>query len=207
MFTGIIESVAAVESIRRSSDGMDLLIRSPDSSFDDVALGDSICVSGICLTVNKCDEPDRVGVFVSNETIARSKFGDLGNGELVNIEHPLTINKGLSGHVVTGHVDGLAQCVDSQADGASTCLAFFVDQKDNLGQYIAQKGSIAIEGVSMTVNAVNDTAKGTDFSVNLIPFTQKATTLGQIVAGDYVHIEVDILARYAKRVLEATDAK
>jgi len=202
MFTGIIESVGTVESVMPYSEGMELLIRSNDPHSDEIVLGQSVCVSGICLTVSECGEYGSIGVFVSNETMRRSRYTKFYEGASVNIEYSLTMYKGIDGHIVTGHVDGVAQCVESKPDGASTFLEFSVANESGLGRCIAPKGSIAIDGVSMTVNDVNDTDAGTNFSVNLIPYTRDATTLGKVVTGTLVHIEVDILARYAMRAIE-----
>ena len=201
MFSGIIESIGTVQSVARSSDGL-LMRFSPNSaSGKDVQLGDSIAVNGVCLTVTSY-EAENVQVFISNETLARSRFGTMCEHSLVNIEHPLTVSKGLSGHVVTGHVDGLAKCTEVKPDGASTLLAFLIEEHNGLGEFIAEKGSIAIDGVSMTVNRVTDLEAGTEFTVNLIPYTQTATTLGDVKVEQFVHIEVDILARYAKRAID-----
>ena len=205
MFTGIIETVGKVTSVERSSDGINVFFSAPGCEAKNIKRGDSIAIDGICLTVTDF-AGESLKVFVSNETITRSRFDNLYVGMSVNIEHPLTVDKGLGGHVVTGHVDGLAKCIEAKPDGASTHLAFLVDRDKELGQFIAEKGSIAIDGVSMTVNEVSDSESGTRFSVNMIPYTRTVTTMGRIDIGESVHIEVDILARYAHRALESVHA-
>ncbi len=179
---------------------MKVAIAAADIDAQSIRLGDSIAVDGVCLTVTELNS-DSMGVFVSNETIACSRFEAMEAGKTVNIEHPLTVDKGLGGHIVTGHVDGLAHCVEARPDGDSTYLAFEISARQNLGRFIAAKGSIAIDGVSMTVNQVQDVAAGARFAVNMIPFTRNSTTLGRLLAGDKVNIEVDIMARYAQRAL------
>ncbi len=200
MFTGIIESVGRVCAVHKSDGGMQVAIAAADINAQSLCLGDSIAVDGVCLTATELNA-DSIGVFVSNETIACSRFGIMQAGMMVNIEHPLTVAKGLGGHIVTGHVDGLARCVEVRPDGDSTYLAFEVTAMQNLGGFIAAKGSIAIDGVSMTVNQIQDVSSGTQFAVNMVPFTRNSTTLGRLLAGDDVHIEVDIMARYAQRAL------
>ena len=196
MFTGIVESVGTIKQISETLDRMDVTIETGSVETNSVGMGDSICVSGICLTVTRIRSRE-VDFFVSNETIARSRFSSYKAGTRVNLELSLSLNKRLGGHIVSGHVDGLVKCVGSDKDGDSKKLTFEV--KLDLGKYVAKKGSVSLDGVSMTVNEVIDNAAGTRFSVNVIPHTLSATTLGDVSAGDHVHIEVDVLARYAER--------
>ena len=201
MFTGIVEAIGTIETIEPSSNGLQIKIDTGLEDLKGFAPGDSVSVSGICLTAEQC-KGRNVDVFLSNETIMRSRFFELKTGDKVNIERPLTLEDGIGGHVVSGHVDGLAECTEIQPDGASLKLVFFVQQEIGIGKFIVKKGSIAIDGVSMTVNEVEDTADGTIFSVNLIPYTRDATTLGSLSKNQHVHIEVDMLARYVARLLE-----
>lgn len=197
MFTGIIESVEKIQQIQHQEDGISMRISSVATDLSGSQIGSSIAVSGICLTIIDFTDVD-FEVFVSNETSRCSKFSELEEGSSVNIERPLTVGKEIGGHIVSGHVDGLANCTLIHYDGASMVLKMKTTAE--LGKYIAAKGSITMDGVSMTVNEVSDVEKSTIFSVNVIPHTGKSTTLGSLTAGDDVHIEVDMLARYLERL-------
>jgi riboflavin synthase len=159
-------------------------------------VGDSIAVSGVCLTVTAAHE----GVFEAqavSETLARSTLGNLPPGALVNLEAPLRAGDGLGGHIVQGHVDGVGTVSAIREAGFGTVLT--IEVAPALARYLAEKGSVAVEGVSLTVSALHETG----FSVALIPETLRRTTLGEVAVGDQVNLELDILAKYVERLLEA----
>lgn len=196
MFTGIIQDVGQVAS--REMRGVDarLLITTKNLDLTDTAIGDSICVQGVCLTVVALT-PDSFTADVSHETLSLTTLGDLKAGSPVNLEPALRAGDRLGGHLVSGHVDGLAQVSATSADGDSLRVKITVSAE--LARYIARKGSVTVDGVSLTVNEV----EGTTFGVNLIPHTQAVTTLGRLRPGTRVNLEVDQMARYAERLLGA----
>ena len=165
----------------------------------DCALGDSIAVNGVCLTAVELGER-YFCADVSNETLSRTTLKSANTGAAVNLELALTPSSRLGGHIVSGHVDGIASVVEQQADGRSVRFKFRAP--DNLAKYIAEKGSICIDGVSLTVNSVD----GSFFSVNIVPHTLQETTLGGVKPGAEVNIEVDLLARYMERLMKGDAA-
>jgi riboflavin synthase len=195
MFTGIITDIGRIAAVEQRGD---LRLRI-GTRFDlaSVDLGASIACSGVCLTV--VDKgADWFAVDVSHETLSRTA-GDWVEGTALNLERALRVGDELGGHIVTGHVDGIAEVVDVRPDGASYRIGFALPQ--NLGKYAAEKGSITIDGVSLTVNEVADREDGaTHFAVNIIPHTAEMTTLGLLQAGQRVNIEIDVLARYLGRM-------
>jgi len=196
MFTGIIQAVGRIAS--REDLGGDARIAIDSGSLDlaDVTLGDSIAVAGTCLTVVAI-EGTRWTADVSAETLRLTTLGSLGAGDAVNLEKALRLADRLGGHLVSGHVDGVGRVVHVDGDGASQRWTFRVPT--SLARYIAVKGSICVDGTSLTVNTV-----GADtFGVTLIPHTLAATTFGERAAGDAVNIEVDMMARYAERLAGA----
>ncbi len=200
MFTGIVESVGCITRMDCSPDGIDLAISTGSIEPRSMNRGDSLAVSGVCLTVTEIDD-QWVAVQVSNETVSRTNFGEYVCGTAVNLERPVTLDRPLGGHLVTGHIDGIAECIDIKTDGSSRSVQFEAP-KQVLGKFIAEKGSVTIEGVSMTVNSVQDRSNLTVFSVNVIPHTWSVTTLGQLDVDARVHIEVDVIARYVHRLAE-----
>ena len=194
MFTGIISSIGTVVS----ADGGRFIVRS-DYAADTIALGASICHDGVCLTVTSV-EPDGAGsrytLDVSNETLSLTTLGKWVAGQPVNLERALKAGDELGGHIVSGHVDGIARIADIRADGDSRRLTF--EAPEALAPFIAPKGSVALDGTSLTVNEVD----GARFGVNLIPHTLTVTTWGRKKPGDLVNIEIDPLARYVARLLE-----
>ncbi len=204
MFTGLIESVGCVRHIKQSDTGLGLHISLGSVDTTTLNLGDSIAVSGVCLTITAL-QAKTVVVHVSNETVSRTRMDQYTVGERVNIERSLTLAKPLGGHLVAGHVDGVAHCSQTMPDGVSRRLKLQVSGA-TLGRYMAEKGSIAIDGVSMTINSVQDQGDLTYINVNVIPHTLKNTTLGEVEVGDLVHIEVDLLARYAYRMMTYADS-
>ncbi|SFS05554.1 riboflavin synthase [Sphingomonas jatrophae] len=194
MFTGIITDVGRILEVE---DRGDMRIRI-GCGYDmaGVDLGASIACSGVCLTV--VDKgPDWFAVDVSGETVARTG-AQWTAGTPLNLERALKVGDELGGHIVTGHVDGVGEVVDTASDGASTRVV--IRAPAPLAPYLAAKGSITVDGVSLTVNEVSDTADGTRFTLNIIPHTAAVTTLGQRRPGDRVNLEIDVLARYLGRM-------
>ena len=193
MFTGIIQALGEVARIDRGADTARLLIGAGKLDLSDVALGDSIAVSGPCLTVVEFDATS-FAVDVSTETLERTTLGAKRAGDRVNLEKALRLADRLGGHLVSGHVDGVGSVTD-RAD-LDDYVRFRVDAPRALARYIAEKGSIAVDGVSLTVNAVTDTA----FELMIIPHTLKETTLGTLASGHPVNLEIDLVARYLERL-------
>lgn len=195
MFTGIVQDVGRVISRekRRGDVRMGFLGEHLDPAG--LRIGDSICVQGCCLTVVEVEG----GSFladVSRETLRLTTLGEMQPGARVNLEPALKMGDPLGGHLLTGHVDGLGQVVTVN-DDARSCIVDIAVADDDLMGYIARKGSIAVDGVSLTVNMVHDVI----FRVNLIPHTRDVTTLGRLEPDDFVNIEVDLMARYVERLL------
>jgi riboflavin synthase len=193
MFTGIVAGVGRIVTAAPREKGLRLTIEAGQVPLDDVAIGDSIAVNGCCLTV-VAREGQRFDVDVSQETIDCTS-GLAGPGE-VNLEKSLTLADRLGGHLVTGHVDGVGQVVRFEPVGESYLLR--VRAPAPLARYIARKGSITVQGVSLTVNRVD----GEDLEINLIPHTLAVTTLHALVPGARVNLEVDLVARYVERLLD-----
>ena len=199
MFTGIVTDVGTVRSVERRGDLRLLIATGYDT--DTVDLGASIACSGVCLTVVDKGE-DWFAVDVSAETVSRTADDQWREGAKLNLERSLRLGDELGGHIVTGHVDVVAEVVGVFAEGDSTRVAVSVPR--TLGPMIAAKGSISLDGVSLTVNDVTDGDDGaTHFSINIIPHTAQNTTLGEIRAGRQLNVEVDVLARYIGRMLAA----
>lgn len=197
MFTGIVQAIGEVRSIVPHAADVELLIGAPGLDLKSVAIGDSICVGGCCLTVT-CLEGDAFAVDASLETLNVTTLGEWHVGQRVNLEKALCAGQPLGGHYVTGHVDGVGRVVRSAEDGRSLRVEFEVPQP--LARYVARKGSICVDGISLTVNEV----EGTCFGVNLIPHTLQVTTLGACRPNTRVNLEVDIIARYLERLAQPT---
>lgn len=193
MFTGLIEDVGTVRSLRQSSGGARLEV-STQLPLVEVALGDSIAVNGICLTVVALGSGSFVA-DVSPETLSSSSLAQLSPSSSVNLERALRLSDRLGGHMVSGHIDGTAVVVSRQKDGNATVFTFRVDE--NTLRYVVEKGSITIDGVSLTVNLVTQET----FSVSIIPHSLSKTTLNTIAIGSKVNIETDIIARYVEKLL------
>ncbi len=194
MFTGIIEARGTIKALAAKGNDCRLTIAVGDLDMGDVALGDSIAVDGICLTVVQFSTTD-VAMDASAETLDKTTLGDFRVGRAVNLEKALTPTTRLGGHLVSGHVDGVGIIESRQPVGES--LRFCVRIPDGLAKYVAVKGSICIDGVSLTVNRVD----GALFEVNIIPHTGMITTINEYKAGRRVNIEVDLVARYLERLL------
>ena len=194
MFTGIVQAVGCIAT--REARGADARLEIDATTLDlgDVVIGDSIAVAGVCLTAVALDGT-RFTADVSTETLARTTLGSLALGDPVNLEKSLRLAGGLGGHLVSGHVDGIGLIVSIDDDGASQRWTFSAPSA--LLRYIAAKGSICVDGVSLTVNTVD----GDSFGVTLIPHTLAVTTFGARKPGDAVNLEVDLVARYVERLL------
>jgi riboflavin synthase len=199
MFTGIVTDVGTVRKVEQLGDLRLQIQTGYDTST--IELGASIACSGACLTVvDKGD--DWFAVDVSGETVSRTASDRWREGAKLNLERSLRLGDELGGHIVTGHVDAVAQVVGVCPEGDSQRIGISVPRE--LGPMIAPKGSIALDGVSLTVNEVRDAEDGsTHFSVNIIPHTARQTTLGELAAGRQLNVEVDVLARYVGRILAA----
>ena len=200
MFTGIITDIGTVRSAEPRGDLRLVIGCGYDMATIDI--GASIACSGVCLTVvDKGPEENGswFAVDVSGETQARTPAGRWTEGARLNLERSLRMGDELGGHIVTGHVDAVAEVIHAIPDGDSTRVLLRVP--GNLGSMIAAKGSVALDGVSLTVNEVREATGGTEFSVNIIPHTASQTTLGQIAPGQQLNVEVDVLARYVSRIL------
>ena len=200
MFTGIIEAVGTVQSMRKIKDEWRLLIDCSQLDMSDVKLGDSIAVSGCCLTVVEFDQQS-FAADVSNETIRCTALGNVEAGTRVNLEKAMLATSRFGGHLVSGHVDGVGILQSSTAEGQSKKLDF--DAPKELSKYIASKGSICIDGTSLTVNKIS----GTQFSINVIPHTQTETIIGDYEIGQQVNLEVDLVARYLERLVQGDNAE
>lgn len=195
MFTGIIETTATVESLQRLQSEWRLVVGSGELDLADLQIGDSIAVSGCCLTVVELSV-DSFAADVSGETMNCTTLGSLKPGSRVNLEKAMLATSRFGGHIVSGHIDGVGKLVDSTADGGSIRMEF--DAPIALAKYIAAKGSICIDGASLTVNEVS----GATFTINVIPHTQTETTIGDYVVGRGVNLEVDLVARYLERLMQ-----
>lgn len=197
MFTGIVQDVGRVRVIEPSGGDVRLVIEVDRLEMAGIGIGDSICVQGCCLTATEL--PGRAfAADVSRETLSLTTLGDFRPGTRVNLEPSLKAGDALGGHLVSGHVDGVATIVDISEDARSQRIRVRVPHE--LSRYIARKGSVAVDGVSLTVNEV----EGDVFGVNIIPHTQAVTTLGSLVPGARVNLEIDQVARYVERLLGAS---
>ena len=203
MFTGIITAIGKIETVEALSENCgDRRLRvhvAEGLDLEATAIGDSIAVSGVCLTVTRIDK-QVFQVDVSNESLACTTLGEKQAGDSVNLEAALRAGDPLGGHLVSGHVDTVGQLLQASTDDSSTRMVFSLPA--SLAALVAAKGSITIEGVSLTVNSVETIVDEETFSVNLIPHTLEQTSLGQLHPGDNVNLEIDMLARYIARQLE-----
>jgi riboflavin synthase len=196
MFTGIIQSTGRVTRSEPCCGDLRFTLVAPGFDTSDVALGDSIAVSGCCLTV-VAQEGDTLAFDVSNESLALTTLGGLGIGDRVNLEKALRLSDHLGGHLVSGHVDGVGTIAAIEPDARSQ--RWRVEAPPALMRYIAAKGSVCVDGVSLTVNAID----GRAFEINLVPHTVEHTTFADRRMGDRVNLEIDMLARYVERLLVA----
>jgi riboflavin synthase len=199
MFTGIIQAVGKVAALQPSNGDLRLRIQTGTLPLANVAMGDSIATSGVCLTVVGLPG-DGFWADVSRETIAFTTISQWQQGAPVNLEKALLPTSHLGGHIVSGHVDGIGEILERHDDARSIRLT--VRAPAELAKYIAHKGSICVDGISLTVNAV----RGADFELNIIPHTAQVTTIGHYRPGSRVNLEVDVIARYLERLLQGDQA-
>jgi riboflavin synthase len=194
MFTGLVEDMGTVARADRRSDALVLVIKPQRLAVAELSVGDSVCHDGACLTVTEVGR-DSFGVLAGAETLARTTLGSLRIGKRVNLERALRVGDRLGGHWVTGHIDGTGELATRRDLGANLVLGFRAPPP--LLRYIVEKGSIAIAGISLTVNAVD----AETFSVAIIPHTRDHTTLGDLSIGDRVNLETDILAKHVEKLI------
>jgi len=195
MFTGIVQAIGQVSASEDRRGDLRLRIDTGELNLDNLRLGDSIAVNGICLTVVEFDAQSFTA-DVSIETMSMTTLGDLGTTSPVNLERSLTLADSLGGHLVSGHVDGVGRVLSLKPDARSIRLGFGIDP--SLSRYVARKGSVTVDGTSLTVNDVS----GDRFFVNIVPHTLERTIMGQYEEGSRVNIEVDLVARYLERLIE-----
>ncbi len=200
MFTGIIQRVGSVRAITPRNGDIEMVFATGDGFLDNTQLGDSIAVNGCCLTVTRL-WPDAFAADVSRESLDVTSLKHWQAGQNINLEKALCAGDSLGGHYVSGHVDGVGGVQSRHDDARSVRVRFVVTRM--LGRYIARKGSVAVDGVSLTVNDVGDVADHTWFDVNLVPHTLAATILNTYAVGTEVNIEIDIIARYFERAQQA----
>ena len=194
MFTGIIEALGEIKRVEQQQGDVRLTVATANLDLSDAQLGDSIAVNGVCLTAIELTKGQFVA-DVSNETLSATTMGNVKAGTVVNLECALQAQTRLGGHMVSGHVDGVGQVIERKNDARSIRFSFSMPKQ--LARYVAQKGSICIDGISLTVNTVDDSS----FSVNIVPHTLEMTTLGRRQVGDSVNLEVDVIARYLERLM------
>ncbi len=194
MFTGIIQAIGTVAGLEPRGGDVRLRIRTGKLDLSNVRLGDSIAVNGVCLTVIALPG-DGFAADVSRETLSLTTLGRQATGSRVNLEKALTLGTPLGGHLVSGHVDGMGEVLERHEDARS--VRFRVRAPNELARYIAPKGSICVDGTSLTVNAVD----GAVFDLNIVPHTLQETNIGDYSAGTQVNLEVDLIARYLERLL------
>ena len=201
MFTGIITAVGNIKSAQAKGDGLHLLVEVPTGYLDDVALGDSIAIQGACMTATQLNE-NSFALDISreslNKTVGLDKVGP------VNLEKALRLNDRLGGHLVSGHVDGVGKVAQfaAVAQDAYGSWLLQIEAPKELAPFLAYKGSIVVNGVSLTVNQTHDTPDACLVDINIIPHTLENTTLGKLKQGDAVNLEIDLIARYVARMLE-----
>lgn len=200
MFTGIIETIGRIDAIQPQAAGRRVHIQSGSLDLSDVRVGDSIAVSGVCLTVHELNS-DGFWVDVSRETLEHTTLAALEPDAAVNLEKALALGARLGGHLVSGHVDAVGRLIDCRPDGAARRLR--VEAPAELSRFIARKGSICVDGISLTVNAV----AGSTFELTIIPHTLATTTLGHCTTGQRVNLEVDLIARYVERLLAGQEPR
>ncbi len=204
MFTGIIEAVGKIKAINVNAQGARLVIDTNNLDMSDVKLGDSIATNGICLTVVDFDNSKNSGSYsadVSNETLQRTGFANYQVGTRVNLEKAMLASTRFGGHMVSGHVDGISEVISISNNGNS--IEYWLSMPSDLGHYIAEKGSVTIDGTSLTVNAL---AEG-KFRLTIVPHTVKETIFADYQVGTKVNIEVDLIARYLERLLTKNAAE
>lgn len=197
MFTGIVEEVGTVKAVQKGSASSFIKVQA-NKIFEDMHLGDSIAVNGVCLTVTDFNG-NIFSADVMNETLSRSSLGQLKNGSPVNLERAMAANGRFGGHIVSGHIDGTGTISKIENDGIA--VWYTISAPTDIMRYIVEKGSIAIDGISLTVAAVNDST----FSVSIIPHTAEQTILSVKKVGDIVNLENDIVGKYVEKLMKPTE--
>ena len=200
MFTGIVEDLGVVAGVKKKPKDSRITVRASNIKATELSLGESIAVSGVCLTVTSFTG-DSFTVDVSGETLTRTTLSELTAGKVVNLERALLAGGRMGGHIVNGHVDGVGVVKKIIPSGESEVFWFSLPHE--LARYVVEKGSIAVDGVSLTVNEV----EGNGFSVNIIPFTQTTTTFGDLKPGQTVNIECDIIGKYVEKFVSGWEKK
>ncbi|WP_440053793.1 riboflavin synthase [Pseudoalteromonas sp. T1lg65] len=195
MFTGIIEATGVLKELTLKGGDLALRVQSHNLDMSDVQLGDSIATNGVCLTV-VAKHSDGFSADVSNETLGLTRFSQYQKGQKVNLEKALQATSRLGGHLVSGHVDGIAEIVSSNSNGRAT--EYWLQAPENLMKYIPYKGSVAIDGISLTVNAVEKNR----FKLTIVPHTAQETTIADFKVGTKVNLEVDQISRYLERLIQ-----
>ncbi|MDJ0941483.1 MAG: riboflavin synthase [Woeseiaceae bacterium] len=194
MFTGIVKAKGQIRSLERRGGDVRLTVTSDGLPWNDFELGESICVNGVCLTAVELSD-DGFATDVSTETLDVTGLGDLAEGSFVNLEPSLAVGERLGGHLVSGHVDCVGKVLSVADDARSIRLS--IEIPPEYARYVAKKGSVTVDGVSLTINEVS----GNTFELNIIPHTAEVTIIGDYAAGTVVNIEVDLIARYLERLL------
>ncbi len=194
MFTGIIEAVGTITAIQQHAKDVTISVDSGDLDLSDVKLGDSISHNGVCLTVTKLNEQG-FDVDLSHETLKRSAFSQIKTGFAINLEKAMQMNSRFGGHIVSGHVDGVGEITSITKLGSA--VEYWVKAPAELAKYIAEKGSITVDGISLTTNEID----GASFKLTIIPHTIAQTIMAGYVVGTQVNLEVDVIARYLERLL------
>ena len=200
MFTGIVEDVGTIKELKTRTKEVLFTIKTKNIDVKEIKIGESISINGACLTVISIGDSSFI-VEVSHETLKRTTLSKLKIGSKVNLERSLKLGDRMGGHIVNGHVDGVGKVESIQRRGKSVEIWFSLPK--GLSTYVVEKGSIAVDGVSLTVNVV----KGDRFSVNIIPYTQEATIFGKMRSGGSVNIECDIIGKYVEKFLVRKDRK
>ncbi len=195
MFTGIVQTIGRISSIENTGEDMRIAIDLQGFDVSDVVMGDSVCINGVCVTVIEMSG-QILSFDISKETLSCTTFTDLKINSGVNIELAMQVSDRLDGHIVSGHIDVVASLLSFKEEGRSVCYEF--EMPESYSKFICPKGSVCIDGVSLTVNSVNDNI----FSVNIIPHTLQNTIFSEYTAGRLVNIEVDIISRYLERLLQ-----
>ena len=199
MFTGIIEATGKLAAVVQRGNDISVTIESAELDFSDVKLGDSIACNGVCLTVTHL-APHSFNADISSETLAHTLFGHYKTGQRINLEKAMLPTTRMGGHIVSGHVDGVSQVIKIEQSGRASNI--WLSLPATLARYVAAKGSITVDGISLTVNELNHDA----FRLTIVPHTAAHTTIAALKAGSKVHLEVDVIARYLERLLSKDSA-
>jgi riboflavin synthase len=197
MFSGIIEKLGRVKAIARDPNA---IMATVETGFADLILGESVAVNGVCLTVTGCPTAGEATFYVSAETLSKTNLEHIKTGSVVNLERALKLDTRLSGHMVQGHVDGMATLSECVNDGEAWKLAF--DMPHALARYCVDKGSICLNGISLTINSLVQQQEATRLAVTIIPHTWEHTNLHAVKIGDPINVEVDVIAKYVERLCQ-----